>query len=256
MPARVTVQSGVSAGTSHWVEQPVIRIGSDPRSHVCLPSAGVPAHALTVEFRDGTYRVYNRCQHEVLVDGRTVQAGQSVAWADQDILQLNEDIALVLQLSDDPQPTPMRSPVVLETDRGDEEHEEVAGPSVPARDSRESPPDRDRFLLQVAVIALCVLGSAGLLAREALKDQADRPVPPQFAVVVRNALAARTSPELVQRLQYAESAAVRGDREAARQRFEALRDDLLPQVRDFAAAGRQTEVAILDFVEYRLGQLE
>ena len=85
---------------------------------------------------------------------------------------------------------------------------------------------------------------------------ADRREPPSFAAVVRNANETTSASELVQRLQYAEAAVVRGNRKSARTRFGKLRDDLIPLKEQFVANERTAELAILDFVEYRLGQLE
>ena len=79
---------------------------------------------------------------------------------------------------------------------------------------------------------------------------------PSFASVIREARAANTSTALVQRLQFAESAATRGNRKSARQRFVSLRDDLLDLQEPLFNDSRESELAILDFVEYRLGQLE
>ncbi len=257
MPAKVIVQSGISAGTSHWIERPVVRIGSDPRSDVFLPTADVPGHALTLEFRDGRYRVYNRCETNLFVGTQIVAPGQALEWPDTDILKLNHEIELILDVEDDPTPGPPR--VAAEFDNDDNSDLEPIGfqdaPAVSTSTSGK-PADGSKMWLQVVVIALCILGSVGLLVREQFK-QTTRRDPPSFAAVVRAAIASpSTSPALVQRLQYAESAVIRGDIDSAADRFRRLRDDLISQANGFVADNRQAELAILDFVEYRLGQLE
>ncbi|MEM7315246.1 MAG: FHA domain-containing protein, partial [Planctomycetota bacterium] len=80
MPAKITVQSGIAAGASHWIQQRVVRIGSDPTAEVCLPSANVPGHALTLEYKDGNYRVYNRCRDNVYVGTRVVEPNRVATW--------------------------------------------------------------------------------------------------------------------------------------------------------------------------------
>ena len=259
MPAKVTIQSGISAGTSHWIEKPVARIGSDPQSDVCLPSADVPSHALTLEFRDGQYRIYNRCNANVLVGNQVVEPGHATGWSDSETLLLNADIALLLELDADPTPMSMASVSVpaYATDEEEDAYEtseaELNYPDAPNQASSDS----SKFMLQLAVTVMCVLGCVALLARESLKDAStDQREAPSFAGVVRTASDAKTAPELIQRLQYAESAAIRGNRKSARTRFGELRDDLVPLRDTFVTENRDSELAILDFVEYRLGQLE
>lgn len=256
MPAKVTIQSGISAGTSHWIEQPVIRIGSDPTCDVCLPSAAVPSHALTLEYRNGQYRVYNRCRSNVFVGTRMIESGKALEWPDTDILQLSDDIELVLDVDADPTPVPMRAAVEPEYEI-DEVEADYASPELNYPTDTKTKSDASNTILQVAVIVFCLLGCAGLLARESLKGKSgDRRKAPSFAATIRSANEAKTSPELVQRLQFAESAAVRGNKRSARERFGELRDDLVPQKDKFVEADRKPELAILDFVEYRLGQLD
>ncbi len=260
MPAKVTVQSGISAGTTHWIERPVVRIGSDPQSDVCLPSADVAAHALTLEYRDGQYRVYNRSRSKVFVGMQAVEPGQARAWSDMDILQLNDDIELVLDVDDDPTPMPMRRSVEHESEdadvpRDDSYHGARDDLHI---DSEPAKSDSSKFLMQLAVTILCFAGCAALLAREAIKGQDGGTLKkaPVFANVVRDANSSNTSPALVQRLQFAESAAIRGNKVSARKLYGALRDDLVPLQAGFSSKARTSELSILDYVEHRLGQLE
>jgi len=83
MSAEIIVQSGISAGTRYWIERPVIRIGSDPQADVCLPSSRIAPHALTVEFRDGNYRVHARDRSaSVQVNGQLVEPGSAKPFAE------------------------------------------------------------------------------------------------------------------------------------------------------------------------------
>ena len=60
MSASVRIESGIAAGTNYWIDRPVLRMGSDPQCEISLPSAELSPHALTLEFRGGVYRAYNR----------------------------------------------------------------------------------------------------------------------------------------------------------------------------------------------------
>jgi len=256
MPAKIVVQSGISAGAAHWIEKAVVRVGSAPRSEICIPSATVQQHALTVEFRDGSYRVYNRTPANIAVGSQVVLPGKAVVWHDSIALQLNDEIQLLLECDADPTPVPMRAAEPFAA-MNDAEFTADPEPEIAAVPQETSPKDNSSFMLQLAVTVLCILGCIGLLARESMKGQtADRREPPSFAAVVRNANETTTASELVQRLQYAEAAVVRGNRKSARTRFGKLRDDLIPLKEQFVANERTAELAILDFVEYRLGQLE
>ena len=255
MPAKLTIQSGISAGTSHWIERPVIRVGSHPQSDVCLPSADVPSQALTVEYRDGRYRVYNRCDSDIFVGTQPVPSGSVADWPDTDILQLTDEVSLVLDVEDDPTPMPMK--MAAEYAYDDEDESDIESGFDTGLTESVASGDQSKTLLQIGVIVMCLLAGVGLLARDSMRKGSQRQDPPSFAKVVRGAVASKeTSPELLQRLQYAESAAVRGNKSTARERFGALRDDLVPQKDSFIASNREPELAILDFVEYRLGQLE
>ncbi len=263
MPAKITIQSGISAGSSHWLDGRVVRIGSDPTADVCLPSADVAAHALTLEFRDGSYRIYNRSGQNVFVGTHVVAPDHVATWMDTDILQLGDEIQLVLDVGDDPapsgKPTSARSQEWSPQDDG-------GGPTgaLSSADHRHdltsavgNDPKSSSMWLQLAVIFVCVLGSLLLLARHQRKAGRASTPAPTFSQVIKEALASpSTSRELVGRLQYAESAVIRSDKRAAVARFERLRDDLLPQRGAFVANQRTPELAILDYVEFRLSRLE
>ena len=258
MPAKITIQNGIAAGTSHWIEKPVIRIGSAPTADVCVPSATVSPHAITLEYRDGQYRIYNRSQANIVVGEQAIPPQQSAIWQTSEIVQLN-DVALRLDTDLDPTPMTMISSPVLEDEYQEESSDdEVVSPqshldSAPAAAAT----DNSKFWVQLAVTVLCLLGCVVLLARESLKDNTvDRRTAPNFTQVVRQATAAQTKPELIRRLQHAESAMVRGNKKTARERFGRLRDDLVLLRDKFRDANQASELAIVDLVEYRLGQLE
>ncbi len=247
MPAKLIIQSGIAAGASHWIQRPVIRIGSDPAADVCLPTASVPPHALTLEFRNGVYRVFNRCRTEISIGTHRVSPGQAADWQDTDVLKLNDEVELALELDEDPRPRPVRTvPDVVQEAENRSEQEPVALAPPPA----EAPANRSssQTIVQLAVIAVCLFGCVALLVREQNKRHRTKRNPPRFGTVVRDALASKTtSPQLVRRLQHAESAFIRGDQKAARQRFGRLRDDLAPHQQQYARDGRNPELAIIEF---------
>lgn len=246
MSARITIQSGIAAGTSHRIDRRVARVGSDPQSDVCLPTAEIPGHALTLEFRDDGCRVYNRCRDSVYVGAQVVPPDQVVDWPDTDILALGSDIELLLDL--------------------DVEHEEPIGfeqyddPTITAENDIDTLPNRSssgaaaKTTMQLAVTVLCVIGCVLLLARDQNRKSV-RKAGPLFSEVVAQGLEGDTSSELLRRLQHAESQRIRGNERAAVIAFGRLRDDLVPQRERFETDQRQLELDVLQLVQSRLEEL-
>ena len=158
MPAKITIQSGISAGTSHWIEQRVARIGSDPQSEVCLPMADIPAHALTVEFRDNTCRVYNRCQDNICVGTQVIGPNQVAAWPETDILQLGSEVELVLDFDD---VVPSVADSFLFDDEADADGSEFEQPTEVATDEKTS--DGFKTIMQLVVTVLCLVVCAAMM---------------------------------------------------------------------------------------------
>jgi hypothetical protein len=235
MSARIIIQSGISAGTEHWIERSVIRVGSDPNADVVIPSSELAAHALTIEYRQPNYRVYNRGQEPVVLGGQLLSPNRYGIWSDSDLLELPDGVSLALELDANPKPT------VKPSFRLDPEPIPALGNDISAARSaaRSAATDKvtmpgsgsssGKIALQIAVTLACLFGCAWLLWRHQTRDLADRGQPaPQFDFVVRQALEAdsRISRELVQQLQVAEASFVCGQRPMARKRYRSLYDSL------------------------------
>jgi hypothetical protein len=81
---------------------------------------------------------------------------------------------------------------------------------------------------------------------------------PTFEAIVEAALANKDDPStaLLPRLQFAEAAIVRNHRELARERFLKLRDQLVRQKESLPADDRERFEQMLNYVEFRLSQLQ
>src|ERR1700755_1119101 len=101
MSASVRVESGIAAGTNYWVDRPVLRVGSDPQCEICLPSADLSPHALTLEFRGGVYRAYNRGGDPFAVGSTMLQPGGVANWDEGTAVTLPGDLRLVLAFDGD-----------------------------------------------------------------------------------------------------------------------------------------------------------
>lgn len=287
MAARICIHSGIASGTTFWIERPVVRIGSDPSSDLCIPSSDVSSHALTVEYREGQYRVHNRSQSDLFVGGRVIEPHASRHWRESDLLELPDGVQLALELEGDGVPaskplhglngseagyahqaaetaTPHASP---------SRHEATPGASQEAQ-GESSPRKAKRGVLgPILITCLCLAGCVLLILRERGKSHSDHHAGKlNFAGAIRLAQAPNSgvADGVVHHLQWAEAAVLRGDRESARRRYRRARDRLLADSPQFAsgelptspttnvvgAASAHTHQRIAEFVEQRLAQLE
>jgi hypothetical protein len=256
MPATIRVDSGISAGTNFWIDRPVLRIGSDPQCEICLPSADLAPHALTLEFRDGNYRVYNRCAAPINVGRAAVQPGTNAVWSGDQSIQLPGDLRLVLTIDGDPRPSPRP-----ETRHDDEFAAVEAAPQLlePRVAADSTTKKASSTMVQLAVIGLCILGMAAMLTMRGGDDAASAANRPSFESIVRNTLAEENDDvtrALLPRLQYAQAALVRGNGRLARRHFLTLRDQLIRQRESLPDDQRQGVQRMLQYVEYQLGRTQ
>jgi hypothetical protein len=256
MPASIRVDSGISAGARFWIDRPVLRIGSDPQCDVCLPSAELAPHALTIEFRDGSYRVYNRSASVVHVGAAIVESGTNAVWHDGETIQLPGDLRVTMEVAGDPRPAPRTDssqedsieentlPLALDAATSD------AAGKAPAKSSSKS-------LVQLAIIGVCVLALVGLLTmKNAGGEKATAADRPTFDELVEASLTKDPSYQaIIRRLQYAQAAVVRGNNRLARERFSRLRDQLVSHLDPLEAEAKAEVERVLSYVEYRLSQL-
>ncbi|MGD9631829.1 MAG: FHA domain-containing protein [Pirellulales bacterium] len=259
MSATIRVDTGISAGSRFWVDRPVLRIGSDPQCDICLPSAELAPHALTLEFRDGNYRVYNRSASRVYVGSAIVESGTSAIWRDGETIQLPGELRVALEIDGDPRPATRP-----EGSREDglaaaglplaaAEASAEAAAAAPAKSSSKS-------WMQLAVIGVCVLALVGLLTmKQGGGEKAAAAGRPTFNELVDDSQKKdATHQAIIRRLQYAQAAVVRygtKGNKVARERFSKLRDDLVSHV-DAVEGDEKADVErILSYVEYQLGRL-
>lgn len=239
MSARITIQSGIAAGSYHDVYQRVARVGSDPGSDICLPSANIPGHALTLEFREEGCRVYNRCRNNVYVGAQVLEPDQVAPWPETDILELADDIELLLDLAPET--------IVPAIDHDDEIVESQASTAAVGQPRATKASGSGRTLMQLGVTVACLVGCVLLLVRDQSRKE-PRKSEISFGQVIADSLESDTPRSLIQRLQYAEAQRVRLRHEAATSEFEQIRDDLLSAGQPIGV----TESAILALIQERL----
>jgi hypothetical protein len=268
MPALLRIESGISAGTSYWIDRSVLRVGSDPGCEVCLPTAELAAHAVTLEFREGAYKLYNRGLKSISVGGKSVASGGASQWTGDEPLELPGDIRLVLQIDGNPAPCPPpgEQSAIGAYDDGDAGG---TGDAARAENGRANAPSaaKSKMLTQIAVIGFCIAGCVMLIAfRGQADDQAANVKRLTFDELVASAPAGDPQARrLVAHLQLAQAAIVRGHTDLARARFADLRDKLIRE-RDFESKASTQNAEqllegelrhqVLQYVESRLIQLQ
>jgi hypothetical protein len=257
MSATVRVESGIAAGTSYWIDRPVLRIGSDPQCDICLPTADLAPHALTLEFRGGGYRVYNRSGSPVTIGSTAIQAGANAAWNDAERVVLPGNLQLVLAFDGDPRPS-LRPESQRDEDLVVDEASMPIDAAATPLDEAAAKKKSSKTMLQLGIIAACVLAMAALLTRGQGEETpaANRPT---FDGIVRRALAKDAADPVrsfLPRLQYAQAASVRNNSRLAKSHFMKLRDQLARKIDSLPEKSRADAEQMLEYVEYRLSLLK
>ena len=232
----------------------MLRIGSDPQCEICLPSAELAPHALTLEFRDGNYRAYNRCAAAINIGRSAVQPGANAVWNGNQSVQLPGDLRLVLEIDGDPRPS---SRPETRPDDGFATDETAPQLLAPAAGEEVAAKKSSSTMVQLAVIGLCILGMAAMLTMRGGEETAAAANRPTFESIVQTTLAAEkedVTRTLLPRLQYAQAALVRGNGQLARRQFLRLRDQLVRQHESLPTDQRGGVQRMLQYVEYQLGR--
>ena len=232
----------------------MLRIGSDPQCEICVPMADLAPHALTLEFRGGTYRAYNRGSLPVTIGANKIQPGASTAWGEDETALLPGDLRLVLEFDGDPRPCPR--PETRLDDGFDTDRQTAAPMEASAADAESEKKSKTKTIVQLAVIGVCCLAGAGFLLMPHAATAPAANVPSFDAIVVNSLQKDEQIRTLVGQLQYAQAALVRGDAQHAGARFLGLRDRLIRQKDSLPEADREYAQQILDYVQFRLSQFQ
>jgi hypothetical protein len=233
-----------------------LRIGSDPSADIRIPTANLAPHAMTLEFRDGHYRIHNRADETILVGRNQVEPQTAQIWKEGSELQV-ADTRLLLEADGDP--APVRAPKnasATDYETVDEAADVLDECDQDSDESKTKPNAKSKQLTQLCLILVC--GLAGVLlfvGGDNAAPAASSPV--DFDTVVREARAADDVPDsLVRELQYAEQSFVRcGATKAVVARFQRLRDRLVGFQATMESDDDGGVEEILRFVQFRLDQI-
>jgi len=225
MPAKLTVTSGPLRGEEYWIEQHVLRIGSDPECEVLLSIAGLPPLVAILEFSAGGYVVHNRWERNLVLGRTPLPPRQSLSWAPGTMLWISDLLGLTLVIEGSPVPT--RRPAAVP----DIPPEIVAEGGATAGDAQRDTTSKSSSQFQdswwkIAVIVLCALALPWLYLGDSMLSANGAKQNPRFAfedVVDR----CKHDPKLKTAIQKAWEYSIRGDEEKADNIYRGILEVLL-----------------------------
>jgi hypothetical protein len=258
MPARLKVVAGQDAGTEFWIEDEVVRIGSDAQCGVRLRAPGLPAHAATLEFRDGVYSLHCRSNQPLVLNGKVLAVWQSATWPANRDLELNGQVVLKLLIDGDPAPARRSKPAPVLPEEEDTT-EAKAGESPPAK-AKDSRTPLQLLIIAIIIVALAVVlfaDTGGESDRAKAPTESDRFTDLVAALVkAEDKARAEEKPdshlpgyfaELRRELQEARIAELRGDGKKSISYYSYVRDNLFRKKSQGEALTKE-EMQTWDFV--------
>jgi hypothetical protein len=214
----------------YWIEDEVVRIGTDPICELPLEDPTIAAHAITLEYADGRYKLHNRTESPIVLDGSPCRRKGAVLWQDGMSLQLSASTVLRLETEDDPAPG-ARHPVDLLGDQGDDVDPDESGEVGDETGPSVSPSARR---VQFGVIATCLLAIPILLISAQGSDPAPSTPPISLETVIASLDEEDAAPspalaglrELRESLQAARFQELRGQDRRALSLYRVVRDRL------------------------------
>src|SRR5262249_52982668 len=144
-------------GQEYWIESEVLRIGSEQPCEIRLADPGVPPHAVTLEFRDSGYKVYNRSDGPLSLNDRVLSPRSAATWPEGQDLYLSDELALRLVTDGDPTPAKRAAP------RAAALEEAAEGEGEPTELSAEQEAKKSQNLQAVAILAVAAVLVVGIL---------------------------------------------------------------------------------------------
>lgn len=223
MSAKVVGASGGVAGLEFWIEEEVVRIGSDAACEIAIPSSDLASHVVTLEYRQGEYLIHNRESGAILLGGRPLPERASAAWAPGAELQLSRSVVLNLVISGEPAPARQEVAAPFAPDEPWNEEPEADDEEPAEEPAKAGASKHAKSIVQAVITAVCIAGAIFMLSTGGPSPQASAGNRrQQFETLF--ASADKMEAEVRQRLQAAWAAEGMTDREpgAARRQYAEL----------------------------------
>lgn len=229
MPAKLVVVSGTQPGQEFWIEEEVLRIGSEEPCEVRLVEPGLPPHVATLEFRPDGYALYNRGDQPIRLDRRALAPRDPAArWPAGKDLALNDQLTLRLVVDGDPAPAKRATPGMapLEPSLGVLDQAPAADPLAADAAAKKA-----KNTTTIAVVVGAAVLCAGVLLMDPPKVEEKTQYNPgqKLKELVTTLLKDKTGDPadneyLRNGLQNARLAELRGDKKLAREEYNRLYD--------------------------------
>lgn len=174
MSAKLVVCLSDRTEQEFWIEDSVLRIGSDPRCDVEVPDPSLPPHVATVEYMGGQYYLYNRSTSPFDIANRTLPAGGKSVWPWDAELLLPGGTRVRLEAEGDPAPSP--------APRNSYEDDEALPSPDGGSPGLVTPKPQQSKAMQLALIFL-LFGGAGVLGFMAFAIDDGTPAPARHPII-------------------------------------------------------------------------
>ncbi|HVX62768.1 MAG TPA: FHA domain-containing protein [Pirellulales bacterium] len=172
MSAKVVGASGGVAGLEFWIEEEVVRIGSDAACEIAIPSSDLASHVVTLEYRQGEYLIHNRESGAILLGGRPLPERASAAWAPGAELQLSRSVVLNLVISGDPAPARQEVAAPFAADEPWNEEREADDEEPAEEPAKAGASKHAKSIVQAVITAVCIAGAIFMLSTGGPSPQA------------------------------------------------------------------------------------
>ncbi len=247
MAAFIVVETGITAGSQHPIEKPVIRIGSATQNDVKIPSKTLTEHALTLEYRDSGYIVHNRNSSTVTIGTSPLESGQAVNWPAGQVLKIDDGTQLRLTTDGDPTPRP-----ISDLEQTGFELEEVDDVSQDLETSDEenssAKPSRSKEMMTIGICA--IIGLLLLMDTSPTKVEEAADSLPKIISTWQGEL------DFVRQLQHAQNELDAGNAIVAKQRFLDIRNQLLDRTGGLSGERSDEEERLLGYIHEQLTKLK
>ena len=215
MSAQIFVEQNGKQSNDYWIDRNVFRIGSASDCELRVES--LPVHALTVQFANGAYRVFNRTNSPVKIGDQQLMPMEPTIWSASTAISFGTTF---LSLEVDGDPSPSRKPVRV---FGSEDR---TSSSIRKKAKKQKKRGFDVILSCAALVAFAVLTVAFYLGQSKSIDSTD--LFEALVVKLNEEESANRRARLIrERLQEARVMSLRGDRANANLIYSDLRNLLL-----------------------------
>ncbi len=242
MSATIQVKGGKRHGTQFWIEEDVIRIGGDPSCNLIIPETA--PQAVTLQFRNGDYWIYNRGGAQVRLDDAQTLSKDAVVWRPTQRMGVARGVSLHLLIDGNPAPcpAPQRSVKGFDDDQ----------PAV----EEDSAPSDGNLVSSLAIIGGCCLLILLMFVDMATADMGTRlPDHERFQLIVQQlqySSGTATANQISPLLRQARYHDLRFNYDEAMLRYKTVRDILMTRRGADGKFANDVHADTYDFIKDRL----